>query len=284
MIIFSFAACGKKIDKDTTTKVDENGSAYVEATDKDGNTVTSVLSDKEKSKADKNAAKTTTTAGSIDTSKLEKEYAAIGNLNEEDMKSDKKDLISDGTSIKKTSLRDDVIAKTLKSGKFTIKMTLQTASDGTMPVTLVSNGKKLAADMTIEGAMIRAIFDNGTAYIVLPNAKLYFQMSSEDLGSIGDFSSMVDSNGTYVSSTKVTKNGVEYTCEEYKSDDGTIIKYYFAKNEWKRMEVITDEEVAIYEIDTLSSKADESVFSLSGYSDMTPLLNQADLTSTTKKK
>lgn len=284
MIVFSFVACGKKIDKETPTKVDENGSAYIEVTDKDGNEVTSVLSDKDKAKADKNAAKTTTTAGAIDTSKLEKEYSAIGNLSEEDLKSDKKDLIPDGTSIKKTSLRDDIIAKTIKSGKFTIKMTLQTASDGTMPVTLVSNGKKLAADMTIEGATIRAIFEDGKAYVVMPNAKMYFQMSSDDLGNIGDIGSMVDSDGTYVSSSKVKKNGVEYTCEEYKSADGTIIKYYFAKNEWKRMEVITDEEVAIYEIETLSSKADESIFSLKGYSDMTALLGQADLTTTTKKK
>ena len=49
MIAVSFAACGKKIvNENTTTKVDENGSAYVEVTDKDGKTVTSVLSDKEK--------------------------------------------------------------------------------------------------------------------------------------------------------------------------------------------------------------------------------------------
>lgn len=284
MIAFSFAACGKKTDKETPTKVDENGSAYIEVTDKDGNEVTSVLSDKDKAKADKNAAKTTTTASSVDTSKLEKEYSAIGNLSEDDMKSDKKDLIPNGTSIKKTSLRDDIIKKTVQSGKFTLKMTLQTASDGTMPVTLVSNGKKIAADMTLEGATIRAIFEDGKAYIVMPNAKVYFQMSSDDLGNIGDISSMVSSDGTYVSSTKVTKNGVEYTCEEYKSSDDTVIKYYFAGNEWKRMEVISDDEVAIYEIETLSSKADESVFSLSGYNDMTALLGQIDTTTTTKSK
>ena len=284
MIAFSFTACGKKPDKETPTKVDENGSAYIEVTDKDGNEVTSVLSDKDKAKADKNAAKTTTTASSVDTSKLEKEYSAIGNLSEDDMKSDKKDLIPNGTSIKKTSLRDDIIKKTVQSGKFTLKMTLQTASDGTMPVTLVSNGKKIAADMTLEGATIRAIFEDGKAYIVMPNAKVYFQMSSDDLGNIGDISSMVSSDGTYVSSTKVTKNGVEYTCEEYKSSDDTVIKYYFAGNEWKRMEVISDDEVAIYEIETLSSKADESVFSLSGYNDMTALLGQIDTTTTTKSK
>ena len=57
MIAFSFASCGKKDVSDKPTKIDENGSAYVEVTDKDGNEVTSVLSDKDKAKADKNAAK-----------------------------------------------------------------------------------------------------------------------------------------------------------------------------------------------------------------------------------
>ena len=50
MIAFSFASCGKKDVSDEPTKIDENGSAYVEVTDKDGKEVTSVLSDKDKSK------------------------------------------------------------------------------------------------------------------------------------------------------------------------------------------------------------------------------------------
>ena len=37
MIAFSFASCGKKDVSDKPTKIDENGSAYVEVTDKDGN-------------------------------------------------------------------------------------------------------------------------------------------------------------------------------------------------------------------------------------------------------
>ena len=47
MIAFSFASCGKKDVSDEPTKIDENGSAYVEVTDKDGKEVTSVLSDKD---------------------------------------------------------------------------------------------------------------------------------------------------------------------------------------------------------------------------------------------
>ena len=108
MIAFSFASCGKKDVSDKPTKIDENGSAYVEVTDKDGNEVTSVLSDKDKAKADKNAAKdnkeTTTADTSELLSKVEAEASKVTNIDEKNLVSDKKDLISGGTEIKKTSM------------------------------------------------------------------------------------------------------------------------------------------------------------------------------------
>ena len=202
MVVLSFAACGKKKVSDEPTKIDENGSAYVEVTDKDGKEVTSVLSDKDKKNADKNAAKnnknTTTANYSEIASQLEKQASGMENLNEKDLVSDKKDLISGGTEIKKTSLRDDIIGKTLKSGKFTLKMKMKAAS------------------------------------------------------------------GT---------------------DDGSVMKYYFSsKKEWKRMELISGDEVSIYDIESLSGKVDESVFSLAGYTDITALMSQMDTSTTTKKK
>ena len=145
MIAFSFASCGKKDVSDKPTKIDENGSAYVEVTDKDGNEVTSVLSDKDKAKADKNAAKdnkeTTTADVSEIASKAEGAMSGFTNVDEKDIQSDKKDLIKDGTSTKKTSLRDDVIIKTSKTRKFTLKAKIKAASGENTPVTCVTNGK-----------------------------------------------------------------------------------------------------------------------------------------------
>lgn len=289
MVVFSFAACGKKNVSDEPTKVDENGSAYVEVTDKDGNEVTSVLSDKEKKNADKNAEKsnksTTTQNVSEVASKLEQQMSGLQDLDEKDLVSDKKDLISDGTAIKKTSLRDDVITKSLKSGKFTLKMKMKTASGEDTPVSLVCNGKKIAADLTISGLQARVIFENDGLYVVIPSVKIYFKVSSDEVGNLSDLENITDSDAKYVGSTKVKIDGSEYTCEEYKNDSGTIIKYYFSsKKEWKRMEVISGDDVSIYEVESLSTKVDESVFSLSGYSDMTALISQADVVTTTKKK
>lgn len=289
MIAFSFASCGKKDVSDKPTKIDENGSAYVEVTDKDGNEVTSILSDKDKAKADKNAAKdnkeTTTADTSELLSKVEAEASKVTNIDEKNLVSDKKDLISGGTEIKKTSMRDEIIAKTLKSGKFTLKMKMKTSSGVDNPVSLVFNGKKFAADITLNDMQVRAIFDNDNFYMVLPALKVYFKTSSDEAGNIGDLTNITDSNATYVGSTKVTVNGTEYTCEEYKSDDDSVVKYYFSsKKEWKRMEIINGEDVSIFEIESLSNKVDESVFSLKGYTDMTALvMGQANITTTTKK-
>lgn len=291
MIAVSFAACGKKIvNENTTTKVDEKGSAYVEVTDKDGKTVTSVLSDKEKSEVEKQAEKsnanTTTMDASEAMSKIEQEMSGLTDFSEDDLKSNEEDLVDKGTEIKKTTLRDDVIVKALKSGKFTLNMTLKAASNADTPVVLVSNGKKIAADMTMNGSKVRMIIDDDGVYVVLPTAKVYVKMSSDEIGSMDELKNIASSDGTYVGSTKVKLNGEDHTCEEYKSSDGTVIKYYFnSKKEWKRMEVITEDEAAIYEISSFSNKADESIFSLKGYADMSPLLGQLDtVTTTTKKK
>lgn len=289
MIAFSFASCGKKDVSDKPTKIDENGSAYVEVTDKDGNEVTSVLSDKDKAKADKNAAKDNKEMTTADTSellsKVEAEASKVTNIDEKNLVSDKKDLISGGTEIKKTSMRDEIIAKTLKSGKFTLKMKMKTSSGVDNPVSLVFNGKKFAADITLNDMQVRAIFDNDNVYMVFPALKVYIKTSSDEAGNIGDLTNITDSDATYVGSTKVTVNGTEYTCEEYKSDDDSVVKYYFSsKKEWKRMEIINGEDVSIFEIESLSNKVDESVFSLKGYTDMTSLvMGQANITTTTKK-
>lgn len=292
MVAFSFASCGKKDVSDEPTKIDENGSAYVEVTDKDGKEVTSVLSDKDKSKADKKAAKdnkeTTTADASEIASKAEGAMSGFTNVDEKDIQSDKKDLIKDGTSTKKTSLRDDVIIKTSKTGKFTLKAKIKASSGENTPVTCVTSDKKFAYDMTKNGSQVRIIMDGNNLYLLLPSLKWYVKMSTDDIGleSMDDMmSNLANSEDKYVGSTKVTVNGTEYTCEEYKNSDGRITKYYFDKNNnWKRIEGINGDEVTIMEIDSFSGKVDDSVFSLKGYTDMTALvMGQANITTTTKK-
>lgn len=295
MIALSFASCGKKNVTDEPTKVDENGSAYVEVTDKDGKEVTSLLSEKDKAKADKQAEKndkTTTTVADVSelASKAEGAMSGLTKVEDKDLQSDKKDLIKDGTATKKTSLRDDVITKTSKSGKFTLQAKIKAASGDDTPITCVTSGKKFAYDMTMKGSQIRVIMDGKDIYLVMPSLKWYFKTTTDEVGieSMDEMmNGLTSTDDKYVGSTKVTVNGVEYTCEEYKNSSGMVTKYYFDKNnEWKRLEGIDGDEVTIMEIQSFSSKIDENIFSVKGYSDMTPLLSQAmaSTTTTTKKK
>lgn len=298
MIAFSFASCGKKNVTDEPTKVDENGSAYVEVTDKEGNEVTSVLSDKEKSQVDKKAGKTNkdknTTTTAVNASEVfSKAEGAMSNLekvDEKDLESDKKDLAPTGTETKKTSLRDDVIVKTAKSSKKTLKAKLKASSGDDTQVTFVVNGKKLAYEVVMKGTKMRAIIDESNMYVVLPDYKWYFKTSTEDmgLGSMDDvMSNITSTDDKYVGSTKVTVSGTEYTCEEYKNSNGTVTKYYFDKNkDWKRVEIIDGDTVTIMEIQSFTATATDYFFSISGYTDITPLIGQLDASSltTTKKK
>lgn len=299
MIAASFTACGKKTATEDPTKVDENGSAYVEVTDKDGNTVTSVLSDEEKEAIDKKTTTTTTAGGKTTTmnsaqasealSQMGEDLAGLENMDESNFQSDKNALAPTGTDTKKTSLRDDVIIKALKGGKYTLNMKLK-AEAGDTPVTLVVKDKKMAADMTMpvsdskaDHFTVRMIIDGDSVYAVMPDYRMYFKISSDDIGSLDGLDSIASSDdSTYVKSTKVKIDGVEYTCEEYKSSDDTVMRYYFnSKNEWKRMELIAEDDVAVYEVSSFSNTADDSVFSLAGYADLSALLSQVDLSSAT---
>lgn len=288
MLIFTFASCGKDEADDTPTKVDDKGNAYVEVTDEDGETATSVLSNEEKSKIDKKKESTTkgdSAATEADVEKalsqVQKEYEGLEDLDENDFKSDKGDLIQEGTSIKKTTLREDVVLKQFKDGKFTLKMKLKSSSAEEMPMTVASDGNKLAADVTMKGASIRLLIQEDGVYAVLPSAKLYIKYTSDEIGGLEDLKNLANTNDSFVSSTKVKLDGKDATCEEYKTEDGTTMKYYFVNNEWKRMETISGEDVAIYEIESLSSKVDNNLFSLKGYKDMTALIEAMAYSSTT---
>lgn len=284
LVLFSFAACGKNDVEETETKVNANGEAYVVQKDDDGNEVTSVLSDKEKEKIDKKKENnkkndsTTTTMSDTEQSKLasqvQNEMSGLTNFDQEDLVSDKKDLIPEGSQTSKTTLRKEVVLDAMKGDKLTLKMNLK-GSGATTPVTLVINGNKIAADMTMNGSTVRVLIDSGVAYIIMPTLKMYLKMSDDEIGGLDEFKNLAGSaDDNYVKTTKVTQDGVEYTCEEYKPDDSTVTKYYFTKDkQWKRMEVITGDEAVIYEIETFSNTADESMFSLKGYNDISALAN-----------
>lgn len=187
------------------------------------------------------------------------------------------DIIKDkGTATKKTTLFQDEIQPVIKSGKFTITMNAISGGQKS-PLKLAFNDGKMYASVNMQGIEMGLIYMDKTAYLVMPNLltirNVYLKYPDEE----GEFSEMFssfdeisDNGSNYVGSTKVKVDGKTYTCEEYKSDDGTVFKYYFDGKDWKRYECIAEDGMMVYEINEFSNKVDSKLFSLKGYREIDP--------------
>lgn len=276
MIVLSFAACTKKGDNksaDVTTQTNANGEVYVNVTDKngeavtnaDGEAVTSVLSSAEKSKIEASSSKAA--AGSTSASKPGGSISGTTSLNPIDITGSKDDLLDEGTTIKttnKTTLRDSVIGKVVKTKKFTLQTSIISGGVKT-PVTLAFNNENLCAEMTYQSIAMRMLIMDKKMYIVFPAMKGYTEITEEGFEGLGDLMSNITGDQTYVATTKVKDGSTTLICEEYKSSDGARVKYYFDGNTWKRWETESGSDISIFEVSSFSGNVDSSLFSLSGY-------------------
>ena len=306
MIALTLTACSKKGGDDAevkTTLVNEEGSAYVkvtqkngeEKTDKEGENVTSVLSDKEAEKIEKESSKAAGKTSAPENIAIdEKALESFASEEDFEMTAAPEDILPEGTTTKKTTLFEDKVKKIIKTGKFTLDMNITSGKQKT-PVKLVFDKDRMYASLAMNGMPFSMIFMNDTAYLILPpalflGAKVYMEYPDADNSMkemFDSFDSISNNGGKYVGSTKVKDGNKEYTCEEYKSDDGTVFKYYFLGNDWKRYECKTPDGDMVYEINTFSGKVDSNVFSLKGYTkvteDMLETMLGGGTGSTTKK-
>ena len=95
-------------------------------------------------------------------------------------------------------------------------------------------------------------------------------METDDDMGVGDFINTESDNDTFVKTTTVKEGSKTYTCEEYKSTDGTVAKYYFEGKKWVRQEVIDGSTIAISKIHELKDSVDRSLFDLTGYEKLDP--------------
>jgi hypothetical protein len=180
---------------------------------------------------------------------------------------------------------DSAVGNLLKSEKYTMSFSIQMKSDKkveTLPVTAYVSGKKLAlkTSMAMELKKLEVMMiTNGTDFtVVIPSLKAYAKLPADGFDDL--FPSLVnsdDANVKYLGTTKVTSKGVEYICETYKSDDGSVTKYYFNSGKLKRIE-ITDKDgtPTVFENVNFTATVDESVFTVpKGYADMSALLGNA---------
>lgn len=172
------------------------------------------------------------------------------------------DLLGDGSKTEKTNLKATVVDPIIKGGKYTLKTTV-VAQDAKMPMTWCFNGEEFAVSLSYQTIGARVFTEKGKTYLLIPMFAMYMEVESETSEDIQKPNSDLTGKLTYVKSTKVKDGKTTYTCEEYKTSDGKINKYYFnEKNEWKRWEVIDDKEITVFVIDSLSTSVDKSMFKI----------------------
>lgn len=247
----------------TVLVTDENGE-YV--TNKDGTPVTSKLDTNALMEAaEKMMGETTTTkknssSGSSSTKKNESTTKAASNTG-----SSSNDLLDEGSKTGKTNLKETVIDPVMKTGTFTVECNL-IADSVSMPTTLAFKGNDFSFTVKMSGIDFRVFSNNGKYYLALPSLGRYGEIDKSTFGDFSSSSEIMNKKATYVKSTKV-KNGSEtYTCEEYKTSDGTTVKYYFnSKNEWKRWETVDGDTVGVFVINSFTKGAKSSLFEVSKF-------------------
>lgn len=265
MILFTFAACGEKEGEDFEFVTGANGQYVL---DDEGNKVTKPI-EKDKDGNPITSTTTTTTTAAPDKNKPSGGTASkdpVEDLENFNPNASPEDLLDEGTETKKTTLRDDVIIKALKDKKFTMSMTV-IGTDTEIPTTITMDGERFGASLSLNGIDFRVLNMNGKSYVAFDymGMKMYMETEGEDLG-MGDLmDSTTKEDQVYVKTTTVKDGNKTYTCEEYKSSDGIVTKYYFEGKKWVRQEVIDGETISISEIGDFKSTVDDSIFDLTGY-------------------
>ena len=201
------------------------------------------------------------------------------NKNVADMNNDSKINSSDALSVLKisvglvdgnaTTLRDEIIASVIEDRKFTISMTVIGEGEE-IPTTVTMDGNNFAAALSLDGMDSKIITKGGKTYIAFDYLGTKMYMETDDDMGVGDLINTESDNDTYVKTTTVKEGSKTYTCEEYKSTDGTVTKYYFEGKKWVRQEVIDGSTIAISKIHELKDSVDRSLFDLTGYKKLDP--------------
>ena len=179
--------------------------------------------------------------------------------------SSKEDLLPEGDKADKTTLMKTVVEPVLKSGTYTIRGNIKAGGQAIgSTIAFRNDGKDYSATVSMGAIAVRVFSNNGKYYMALPTMGKYAEVSSDDIGDLGDISeSFKEKDAKYVQTTTVKSGAQKYTCEEYKTSTGTAKYYFNSKNEWKRMEIIDGEDILVWEITSFTKTADKTLFEVS---------------------
>lgn len=264
ILLATFAACGDKEDENFEYVTDANGEVVTNA---DGVKQTQPVTTTDADGANASTAGSSKADGTTKpTSGLNGVTPVAPDLENFNPNASKEDLLDEGTKVQKTTLRDDVIVKTIKDKKFTMTMTV--LGQGTeIPTTVTMDGDKFAAKLNLNGMDSKVISKDGKTYVAFnySGMKMYMETESESIGMEDIMTPQAGADQKYVKTTTVKDGDKKLTCEEYKTDDGIVTKFYFEGKKWVRQETIDGDTISICEIKDFKNTVDNSVFDLTGY-------------------
>lgn len=275
-LIFSFGACKKDADKqptagETTTvagQTDDTAAGDTEyVTNENGETVT-------------DANGSPVQAGTTEPVSL---------ISAETMPTGQTVVVTTNASGKPVDSQiDSALGDIFKGDKYSIKFTTQVDLEGstqTMPAAIYVSGNKSLIELTMGDSTLGKMGilnnDSGNYFLISALAGLlkgYMKVPDDQTGdydAMFNFSTFSDtSDMQYVKTTKVTYKGVEYICEEYRSEDATV-KFYFNNGQLKRIEQVGDDGSKVFmENIQITASFSETVFNIpAGYKE----LNEEDL-------
>lgn len=283
MLLASFAACNKNAE-------DKSGVTTTTTTTTEGEFNNTIVVDKTQAVTDANGNAVTDANGNTVTEKV---TDANGNVVTETIKPTlpsvtNPDALPEGTKTENTNLVDEIVRPVFTGKKFT--MVCATVVEGSsIPMTIVVDGDNMAIYTSMKEVMnasgmemskeeaammgqmmgdeIRIVVKDGKSYTLMElfGKKVYMEEDALGMDTSGLTDPVADEM-TYVKTTTVKDGGKTYTCEEYKSKDGSVKKFYFLGKQLVRMETAEEGMTTVIEVTSLSTNVDKSYFSTKGYS------------------
>lgn len=157
----------------------------------------------------------------------------------------------------------DPYFKTIESGNYTLDCIFTQSAEGLtldMDCNIIVSGNKQYICISLLGATTEVLILDGTTYLLDAANKIAYKTVPDSTVSMDSF--QVETDVEFVSSQSVEKNGVSYTCEEYKNADGSSELYYFQGKELAMIESVISGETVVFTINNLTNEIDASKLSI----------------------
>ncbi len=179
--------------------------------------------------------------------------------------------------------------KIISGDAFTLKLNVKSIigeEETDVPLTWSKSGQSLLIETSlpvdVSGSSMKTNFliKDSKCYVFFPAMRLYTEMPAEAFEEMFNpeiFESEVEDDIVYDASYEVKIGGKTYYCDVYETEDGTSVtkNYYDANSNPVRVEMVSGDNVTIWEITEISTKADTSKFKVpAGYFDISAVYGE----------